>query len=326
MRKQRIGIFDLGRLPVVPTKYADDEKPTTTLAAFRADEARREQEATIKAERERVKQAESARLAELTSPASVRIAKYWSQPLKEIATNGIDMTPTDLAGDYEIGPRDNATEVTTWKEFKKNLDSSGCTLSDSGGERLGAYLCSLGYHRGVSLVSITNWAKALERLYSLGVFQEEELMGYQTRAIEVEQPRQPAEVDPLAELENLNLDSREGNKKAKQIATKDFFGRQMAPIAQQWAEWLLTAFNYVLTDDARKAAGQWWMNNPTLNPLRAESWTQLRLNLIKRGLMPTSCKSREELLNETIEASSERSDSYEARRNLRQQIRGLAQK
>ena len=53
---------------------------------------------------------------------------------------------------------------------------------------------------------------------------------------------------------------------------------------------------------------------------------RLRLNLVKQSVLPIECKTSEEVLMETIEQSSDRSDSYEARRNLRQQIRELAQK
>ena len=326
-RKRKLSIYDIGRLPSVPVVLPQgDAAPAGTLKQYRERLAEEEKQAAAKDEQEKRNAIETARIAELTSPASQKIAKYWRTDLKEIATNGLDMTPNDLAGDYEIGPRDNVTEVATWKEFKENLASFGCSLSDSGGERLGAYLCSLAYHRGVSLTAVSNWTVALERLHSLDVFRQGELQGYRPRLQStVEQPRRHAVINPLAEIETLNLDSREGNRRAKEIATNDFFGREMAHVVDQWESWLFATFNYILTDDARKAAGQWWERNPTANPLRGESWTALRLNLVKQGVIPASCKTSEEILNETIEKSSERSDSYETRRSLRQAIRDLAQ-
>ena len=324
-RKSRLTVADIGRLPLV--KMPDQPRPS--LKRFQQEEAREEETARIAAERRRtapLREAEQE-LREAAREASARIAMYWKIPIEEIQMNPVSITRVDIAGDYEIGPRDELAENAAWKEFQENLKSSGCTLSDAGLLRLSHYLSSLNYHRGISLTSVSNFATALERLVLLDVFQPGELTGYkQTPTKTVEQPQRHRRVDPLSEIESLNLDSREGNRRAKEIATNDFFSRQVAPIASQWREWLIATFNYVPTDEVQKAAGQWFLNNPTENPLRGEAWTSLRLNLVKKGVMPQSCLTREEILNQTIEQSSDRSDSYEVRRNLRQQIRELAQK
>lgn len=330
MKKCKLSIYDIGRLPSVPVVLPQgDAAPAGTLKQYRERLAEEEKQAAAKDEQEKRNAIEAARIAELSSPASQKIAKYWRTDLKELVINGLEMSPVDLAGDYEIGPRgDNEKEAATWREFRDNLKKAGCNLSDAGGERLGWFLCSLAYHRGVSLTSVSNWATALERLHSLdSAFQPGELTGYRPQShVTVEQPRQRhAVVNPLAEIEILNLDSREGNRRAKEIATNDFFGREMAQVVDQWESWLEATFHYVLTDDVRKAAGQWWERNPTANPLRGESWTALRLNLVKQGVMPASCRTREEILMETIEVETN-TDSHETRRNLRQQIRDLAQK
>jgi hypothetical protein len=319
-RKSRLTVADIGRLPLV---RLPDARPRQTLKEFQATE-----EARIKAEERQRLEDVSRPLKEAARLASVRIAKYWSQNLEDIKLNGIDFTPNDLAGNYEMGPRDDKAEEAAWNEFNANLTSQGCTIYRGGFQRLQMYLESLAYHRDVSLTSVANWKAALDRLVSLNCFESHELEGYQplTAMQTAPEPERHAVIDPLAEIERLNLDSRAGNRQAKQLATNDFFGRQMAPIADQWRDWLLATFNYVLTDDARKAAGQWWERNPTASPLTASSWTQMRLNLVKRGIMPPTCRTKEEILMETIEASSERGDSYETRRNLRQQIRDLAQK
>src|SRR5208337_4826001 len=157
----------------------------------------------------------------------------------------VSITRVDIAGDYESGPRDEPAENAAWKEFQENLKSSGCTLSDAGLLRLSHYLSSLNYHRGISLTSVRNFATALERLVSLDVFQPGELTGYTSETPEPA-PAAPAPKrhDPLEEIENLNLDSRDGNAKAKQIATNDFFGREFAHVVDQWEGWLETTFQY----------------------------------------------------------------------------------
>jgi hypothetical protein len=324
-RKSRLTVADIGRLPLV--KMPDQPRPS--LKRFQQEEAREEEAARIAAESRRLEPLRGVEqeLREAAREASARIAMYWRIPIEEIQMNPVSITRVDLAGDYEIGPRDEPAENAAWKEFQENLKSSGCTLSDAGLLRLSHYLSSLNYHRGISLTSVSNFAKALERLVSLDVFQPGELTGYrQTASKTTPEPERHAVIDPLAELEDLTLESRSGNARAKQIATNDFFGRQVAPIASQWREWLIATFNYVPTPEVQKAAGQWFLNNPTESPLSSEAWTRLRLNLIKKNVMPKECRLPEEILMESIESSSERSDSYEARRNLRQRIRELAHK
>jgi hypothetical protein len=323
-RKSRLTVADIGRLPLV--KMPDQPRPS--LKRFQQEEAREEEAARIAAESRRLEPLRGVEqeLREAAREASARIAMYWRIPIEEIQMNPVSITRVDIAGDYEIGPRDEPAENAAWKEFQENLKSFGCTLSDAGLLRLSHYLSSLNYHRGISLTSVSNFATALERLVSLDVFQSGELTGYQTPApAPTPTPTRHTVIDPLAEIESLNLDSREGNRRAKQLAANDFFGREFAHVVDQWEGWLLATFNYVLTDDVRKAAGKWWERNPTASPLSGESWTSLRLNLVKQGVMPASCRTREEILMETIEVETN-TDSYEARRNLRQQIRDLAQR
>ena len=325
MRKRKLSIYDIGRLPSVAV---ENKSGFQTKKEFLEQEERDRIAAEQSAERRRTAPLREAEmeLREAAREASARIAMYWKIPIEEIQMNPVSITRVDIAGDYEIGPRDEPAENAAWKEFQENLKSFGCTLSDAGLLRLSHYLVSLNYHRGISLTSVSNFATALERLVSLDVFQSGELENYQPTQPERQPERPVSRRDALDEIETLNLESRSGNARAKEISNQDFFGREFAHTVDRWTNWLEATFQYVLTDDARKAAGQWWERNPTENPLRGESWTRLRLNLVKKGVMPQSCLTREEILNQTIEASSDRSDSYEVRRNLRQQIRELAQK
>jgi hypothetical protein len=325
MRKRKLSIYDIGRLPSTPV---ENESGFQTRKEFFEQEEREQARIAASEERRRtapLREAEQE-LREAAREASARIAMYWKIPIEEIQMNPVSITRVDIAGDYEIGPRDEPAENAAWKEFQENLKSFGCTLSDAGLLRLSHYLSSLNYHRGISLTSVSNFATALERLVSLDVFQSGELTGYQTPTpTPAPTPTRHTVIDPLAEIESLNLDSREGNRRGKELCTNHFFSREFAHVVDQWEGWLLATFNYVLTDDVRKAAGKWWERNPTTSPLSGESWTSLRLNLVKQGVMPASCRTPEEILMKTIEAETN-TDSYEARRNLRQQIRELAQR
>ena len=326
-KKKKLTIWDLGRIKSSPP--VENKSGYQTRKEFLEQEERERIAAEQSAERRRTAPLREAEmeLREAAREASARIAMYWKIPIEEIQMNPVSITRADIAGDYELGERDTEKENAAWSEFQENLKSCGVTFSDTGLLRLSHYLMSLRYHRGISLSSVSNFATALERLFLLDVFPAGELTGYRPQSqVTVEQPQRHRRIDPLAEIENLNLHNREENRRAKELATNDFFGREFAHVVDQFEGWLLTTFNYVLTSEARKAAGQWWERNPTENPLRGESWTRLRLNLVKKHFMPESCLTPEEILNQTIEASSDRSDSYETRRMLRQAVRDLAQK
>jgi hypothetical protein len=230
------------------------DQPRPSLKRFQ-----REEEARIAAEQEKREAEERARFDELDKPlkeaarlASVRIAAYWSQPLAEIQTNGIDMTPLDLAGDYETGQRDDKAETAAWNEFNANLTSQGCSLYRGGFQRLQMYLESLAYHRGVCLTSLNNWQAALARLHSLSVFEPHEVEGYQLTARQATPapPERPA--DPLAEIETLNLDTREGSRRGREIVS-GLVGNEEKAAWEAFIQGIYEATGHLLTNQERLA-------------------------------------------------------------------------
>jgi hypothetical protein len=270
-RKSRLTVADIGRLPLV--KMPDQPRPS--LKRFQQEEAREEEAARIAAERRRTAPLREAEreLREVAREASARIAMYWRIPIEEIQMNPVSITRVDIAGDYEIGPRDEPAENAAWKEFQENLKSSGSRLSDAGLLRLSHYLSSLNYHRGISLTSVSNFATALERLVSLDVFQPGELTGYQTPAptpTPTPTPTRHTVIDPLAEIESLNLDSREENTKAKTLCEASYFDERQ-PMVRAWFD-SLRKFGIVVTQEDAKRCKSWFERNNKsfLNPRHFE--------------------------------------------------------
>jgi hypothetical protein len=184
---------------------------TTGLKQFQQEEAARE------ARENAAKEEEISRpLREAARESSERVRLYWTNTsLTDLKINGLDMTPNDMAGDYALGPRETKkAEVAAYREFKANLESRGCTLTQEAADRLGGYLTSLAYHRGVSLTSVKNWETALHRLHvELDVFPPDSVTGYRDPN-EQSRPTQPAKtptVDELLEAENGN--TYEGRKR-----------------------------------------------------------------------------------------------------------------
>lgn len=250
MRKRKIGLYDIGSLAVTPTV----DQPRQSLKRFQ-----REEETRIKAEQAAKEEAVRVRLVEIEAPLkaeaqehSRRLKLYWSRPLSDISVNGLEIALVDFVGDYEIGPRDTEKENTAWSEFKDNLKSCGCVLSEDGGLRLSWFLSSLAFRRGVSLTSVENFAKALERLHSLQVFPAGELTGYRTSET-VEQPRTTqTEVNPLDELETLTLESRRDNARGKEIV-EGLVGAEQREAWNQFITQLYEDTGHMLTNHERLA-------------------------------------------------------------------------
>ena len=211
-KKKKLTIHDVNRMTTVQGNI----KPNETLRTFtQAEDAR------IKAEQAAKEAADQRRADEAARPAreaaNERVRRYWKNTsLEDIRINGLSMTPDDPAGDYELGPRDNRKEVETYKTFRSNLESHGCTMTQDAATLLGSYMTSLSFHRGVSLTSVENWAAALFRLQELGVFPSGGVTGYH-------QPTSPTprkestQANPLDELEELTLETREGSRRGREI-------------------------------------------------------------------------------------------------------------
>ena len=140
-RKSRLTLADWSR---IKSTSVENKSGYQTRKEFLEQEERERIAAENSAERRRtapLREVEQE-LREAAREASARIAMYWKIPIEEIQMNPVSITRVDIAGDYEIGPRDEPAENAAWKEFQENLKSSGCTLSDAGLLRLSHYLVS----------------------------------------------------------------------------------------------------------------------------------------------------------------------------------------
>src|SRR5260370_37363504 len=185
------------------------------------------------------------------------------------------------------------------------------------------------FHRGISLAHESTWRIGMERLVGLGCFGENEISSYV--------PSKPAEKQPehrqvelskpsLDELEHLNLSTDEGAARGRQIANEHYYSVEAAAVYQRWQTWLYETFGgYVLTPEAKKAAIQFFVDC-SLSCLDVKAWSRARLFLIRRGLMPLTCRLPEEVLAEEVEQTTERLDTFSARQNLNRKLSQFGQK
>ena len=332
-RKSRLTLADWSRIKSTPV---ENKSGYQTRKEFLEQEEQEQARIAASEERRRtapLREAEQE-LREAAREASARIAMYWKIPIAEIQMNPVSITRVDIAGDYEIGPRDEPAENAAWKEFQENLKSFGCTLSDAGLLRLSHYLVSLNYHRGISLTSVSNFATALERLVSLNVFQPGELTGYQqTPTKTVEQPvTQPPAEQTLDELlETTSSETREGRAKIRDAVQRaavhgEYHATWSAFEASLYANFSPTPENvaqghkgFVMTP-IQKQTFYDTMLRRGMNFHRPKDYDTVRVALCKSGDLPALLYPQERL---EIEMEMSNLNDREVRRQFAQRSREL---
>jgi hypothetical protein len=307
-KRNRTTVQDLNRLPV--TEVGNKSGFQTRKEFYKEQEqiTAREQAAAEEKLMAPVRVAEK-QFKQAASEHSAKIRSFFSRPASFIVEN-CENAPVDAYGDYPLldGARDLQADNSVRQEFKQNLASSGCTLSESGQTRLDVYLDVLNYYRNISLASVTSWAIGLERLFSLGCFAAGELAGYESVAARRETPKPAAKpsVPTWKTVRELNPENREQKKLIERALGEDFT-TEVATFFGLWQDQLRRDYNYVMPDDVIKRALA-YVTSANLNPLRHETWNIVRRLFTKNGWMRTADGSlmltEREKLSELCESSN----------------------
>ncbi len=168
------------------------------------------------------------------------------------------------------------------------------------------------------------WRIAFDRLYQLGSFDEARAeIGYDpSRKEVVPEPVVPQKKLTVDDLESIGTTTREGARLARQIVADAVFGDdgQARQAFQQFVAHVARAFGHNLTEDEQREIINWFQKNN--RSFLSNSYDQCRVNLVKRGILPATCLTEEEVLEGSIENVD--TQSWEGRRRLKQQI--LAQR
>ena len=322
-KKQRLSIFDLGRIPVSPTKYADEEKPTTTLRQFRADEARREREvaAAREAKIEQVNKDTSRLMAECLSVSAPLMAKFWSSGIDNIKAHLHD---DDVFDNLFLPTSEEKTEPNAiYDAIQAFLDDDvferGYSLSDISRRRFGLYVASQ-VNAGV-IVNPASLAVMYDRCFELGIFKDDSGTEFnesipRIKAV-VEQPRveEPVEqprrdkADDLMSLGN----SRQDQQKAMELLN-DAWILEWLPLAEDWVSSIQRHWGFTPSQDDLKRVARWVETN-NLSHRDARTYDAARRHLVSAGYWPESCLTNEERLNIEISQEIETSRMTVAQRN-----------
>jgi hypothetical protein len=272
-----------------------------------------------------------AKLAPIMTQLSATLKKadamtrlYWSQPLAHLAQHiNSGQFEQDHGGTFPTTsePQNGTRGRDQYQDFVMNLPKTGFILSDAGAQRLIFFCVAQAMTQNADLANPETYRIAFDRLYQLGCFDEVKgEIGYdESQRVEVPVAEQPA---PVPTIEGLNLSTKAGEKIARELVSAAVFGPDgdAKIVFGEWLDSLAKNFEYVMPEEVqREVIALFQKNNRSF--LDRKSYDEARLNLVRRGLMPSSCLTAQDRLSMSIESADTR--SYEGRRSLAQKIAEL---
>jgi len=289
----------------------------------------------LKEEKARFAREEAAELERKLAPAKAELAAtlqradkmtkaYWIQSLSHLAgliasgsfepDHGVTYPSTDEQQSGSRG-RDQFQEFVT-----VTLPRRGFVLSEAGSQRLLYFVLAQAFSENrADLANPETWKIAFDRLYSLQCFDETANapeIGYDEsqRIVEpvIEQPA------PEPDIEKIDTSTREGAAKARAIVAKAVFGPhgEARVVFNNFRSHCRKVFGIDLDVQQQKEIVNWFVSNR--RSFLSNSWDEMRVNLVRRRILPQSCLTEEEILANSIE--DEDTTSYQGRRNLKQEI------
>jgi hypothetical protein len=248
--------------------------------------------------------------------ASAIIPQQQDDNIEDSLTLGVDYgvslpTIAPAATAEEARARGEA-EKKAWVEFSDHLtEKTGYTLSESGQARLVLYAMANARGRGADLTQTSSYAACFDRLVQLGAFADDEI-GHDINLKTPDPEPAPVPYD----IETADTQTRTGQRRAKEFLDERYYSGEVRALFNEWCASIESGFGfYGITDDVKKAAvGEFERRN--LSFLSRQAYDEVRRILVRRGILPHTCLTRDELFAEAIENTTGSVGEYEARREF----------
>jgi hypothetical protein len=324
-KKQKMTIWDLGRLETMPVPKKGDPTAGETLAQYKrrkAAEAKAEHEKTLR-EFEQV----NTRLA--TEYFEV-LRKFWSRDIPTLAKVMSKREALEQMGCCDdiglpTGTRDEAAAGKATRAFVAALPNRGITLSDEGKTRFMMYIAAqlMGLDVAITEESLQTM---LDRFISIDAFADGE--------ITIDESKQPRKVvqptpEPKVDLEALNIS---GNSEHERLARKTVTERMYAegsPLHQEWMDHLYRRYAFVPTRADLEylygtTPGTGWFVRSNMSYVDRRSFDAAKRHMVSVGKWPESLLSADELTSRWIESGAALSTlDFDERQRLRKRIQLL---
>src|SRR6266851_902736 len=176
----------------------------------------------VEKEEAAVKQQQQKQIDSDKAAVNQRVGRHWSQPVQVLQTLH-DLHPEGAIDKFSgltrtTEKRTHEEQSETFNTFIQQLEEDGTKLSDDAQQRLVLYAITQS-EVFADLTSIENWQRALNRLQELRAFAEGDVVAVE-KPVE-SQPQKPETLaDVYTQLDQVSTQSREGNKRAKHLATE----------------------------------------------------------------------------------------------------------
>lgn len=193
----------------------------------------------------------------------------------------------------------------------------------SGSQRLLYFVLAQAFSENkADMANPETWRIAFDRLYQLDCFDIAKAeVGYDESLREIlPEPVVPERKLTIDDLESIDTSTRSGAELAKQIIGDSVFGfdGEARKIFDQFLAHVLRTFGVEITPEAQKQLVVWFQRN-NRSFLDHRAYDQAKVNLVKRGILPSTCLTEDEILCGSIE--NEDTQSWQGKRNLKQEIR-----
>jgi hypothetical protein len=171
--------------------------------------------------------------------------------------------------------------------------------------------------RKADLSNPETWSLAFDRLYRLEVFDEKQgEVGYDESQREV--VPEPVVQERKPTLEAIDCSTRDGAAQARAlVANEVFVDGEAAKVFHQFVAHVKRTWGHDLTAEEQfEIVSLFQKNNWSF--LSGKCYDTARVNMVRRGLLPHSCLTEDEVLANSIE--DEDTSTWTGRRNLKQEL------
>jgi hypothetical protein len=292
MRKRKISVQDLGRLPVTEVKTTGTEGfEDYKQAAARVKRENAEAVAKQKAEADKViRNNELAKSASVAAALQIKREALLTEPSEVLAAHcpKSPMTAT-TADEYS---------AQMLAAIRKGL--SGVTFDDAGKNKL---MHVAGLNRmHVNLTDSRVWETLFDHMVELGVFAPSGALAKPEPVIE---PITPSPAQPKPSIDGLSTEHREQNREIQRIVGLNW-SSDVQEFYMQWADSMMKSWQFdVMTESMARRVGE-YQTRWNLSPLRAATYNQIRRAFSNLGYFigpdgPRDLRLPEEILADQME-------------------------
>lgn len=150
----------------------------------------------------------------------------------------------------------------------------------------------------IDLRVVANWTTLYQHMDELGAFSDSDRTITQPEPVAQPTPEPKATVN---DLEKITISrGTDSERKAKRLVN-DLLTREFEPIFRQFVEHLRTTWGHVTTEKQFEAMVNWFIDHPSADPRKGRFWTDMRLNLITQGVLPSTLRTPDEVLSSELE-------------------------